>query len=151
MFLKREDFMVVPQYKRLEYSQAAVDFTTMFMVRYNEHPILFLEIKPSGHIRHNSSREDFHMQERFRINGATEFTVKAQRRNGPEKVVRVTKSIQLKSYLKVYSRVYICIAVSIHTNAQIPVVVGDVQTWSSAHSRSGVVRTIMNYDRRVAN
>ena len=30
MFLKSEDFMVVPQYKRSEYSKAAVDFTTVF-------------------------------------------------------------------------------------------------------------------------
>ena len=62
----------------------------------------------------------------------------------PVKVVKVTKSIQLKSYLKVYSRVYICIAVSIHTNAQIPVA-------GRGMSRHGVVQTIMNYDRGVAN
>ena len=46
---------------------------------------------------------------------------KSQRRNRTGQGREVTKSIQLKSYLKVYFRVYICIAVSIHTNAQIPV------------------------------
>ena len=62
----------------------------------------------------------------------------------PAKVVKVTKSIQLKSYLKVYLRVYICIAVSIHTNAQIPVA-------GRGMSRHGVVQTSMNYDCEVAN
>ena len=61
----------------------------------------------------------------------------------PAKVVKVTKSIQLKSYLKACFRVYICIA-GIHTNAQIPVAGGGM-------SRHGVVQTIMNYDREVAN
>ena len=69
IFLKREDFMVVPQYKRSEYAKAAVDFTTVFIVTHNEHPVFFLEIKPSGHIQHNSSREaaDLQMREWFRI------------------------------------------------------------------------------------
>ena len=44
-------------------------------------------------------------------------------------------SIQLRSYLKVYTRVYICIAVSIHTNAQIPVT-------GRGMSRHGVVQTL---------
>ena len=65
LFLKREDFMVVPVYKPSEYAKASV----CFIVRHNEHPVLFLEIKPSGHIQHNYSREaaDLQIRERFRI------------------------------------------------------------------------------------
>ncbi|RPB23975.1 hypothetical protein L211DRAFT_849141 [Terfezia boudieri ATCC MYA-4762] len=69
LFSKAEDFMVVPQYKRSELSQTSVDFTTVFIVRHNDHPVFFLEIKPAGNLRHNSSREaaDLQMRERFRI------------------------------------------------------------------------------------
>ncbi|KAF8453110.1 hypothetical protein BGX38DRAFT_1179227 [Terfezia claveryi] len=61
--------MVVPQYKRSELSQTSVDFTTVFIVRHNDHPVFFLEIKPAGHLQHNSSREaaDLQMREWFRI------------------------------------------------------------------------------------
>jgi hypothetical protein len=68
LFPKREGFMVVPQYKRSKYSKSIADFTTIFIVRYNEHPVFFLEIKPPGDIHHNSSREaaDLQMRESFR-------------------------------------------------------------------------------------
>ncbi|KAI5797939.1 hypothetical protein DFH27DRAFT_625003, partial [Peziza echinospora] len=57
------------QYKRPEYFNGAVDFTTVFIVRHNEHAVFFLEIKPSGHIQHNPSRAaaDRQMREWFRI------------------------------------------------------------------------------------
>ncbi|KAF8450144.1 hypothetical protein BGX38DRAFT_1184726, partial [Terfezia claveryi] len=61
--------MVVPLYKCSELSKTAVDFTTVFIVRHNDHPVFFLEIKPAGYLQHNSSREaaDLQMRERFRI------------------------------------------------------------------------------------
>ncbi|KAI5809602.1 hypothetical protein DFH27DRAFT_152922 [Peziza echinospora] len=51
LFTFKERFMVVPQFKRPEQSKA-VDFTTIFVVRHDEHPAFFVEVKASNHIQH---------------------------------------------------------------------------------------------------
>ncbi|KAF8472852.1 hypothetical protein BDZ91DRAFT_780550 [Kalaharituber pfeilii] len=63
LFPVEEGFMVVPQYKRSEQAKQ-VDFTTIFLVSHREHPVLFLEIKVSGHIRHLATRRDADKQMR---------------------------------------------------------------------------------------
>ena len=47
LFPKREYSMVVPLYKRPEQSKS-VDFTTIFIVRHDEHPVFFIQIKHSA-------------------------------------------------------------------------------------------------------
>ncbi|KAF8515596.1 hypothetical protein BDD12DRAFT_811098 [Trichophaea hybrida] len=66
LFPKQEHYMVVPQYKRPEQSKS-VDFTTVFLVRHQKHPVFFVEIKPAGHIHNVSPRAsaDKQMRERF--------------------------------------------------------------------------------------
>ena len=66
LFPRQEHFMIVPQYKRPEHSKA-VDFTTIFIVRHNSHPIFFVEIKALGHLQRVSDRQaaDNQMRERF--------------------------------------------------------------------------------------
>ncbi|RPB28992.1 hypothetical protein L211DRAFT_252024 [Terfezia boudieri ATCC MYA-4762] len=46
----------------------SVDFTTIFLVRRNRHPVFFVKVKSSGSLRHISSREeaDLQMRERFK-------------------------------------------------------------------------------------
>src|SRR5882672_9594345 len=45
-FFKYEDgFVVHPQYSLLE-SQECIDFTTIYIVKWNRHPVFVLEIKP---------------------------------------------------------------------------------------------------------
>jgi len=58
--------MVVPQYKRPEQLKS-VDFTTIFLVRHNAHPVFFIEVKSSSGLHGVSSRKnaDLQMRERF--------------------------------------------------------------------------------------
>ncbi|KAF8529671.1 hypothetical protein BU17DRAFT_36489 [Hysterangium stoloniferum] len=67
LFPGEEHFMVVPQYKRPTYPQS-IDFTTIFIVQHQKHPVLFLEIKPAGHIKKTSNRAsaDEQMRQRFK-------------------------------------------------------------------------------------
>lgn len=66
LFPGPEHFMIVPQYKRPTYPQS-IDFTTVFIVQRHKHPVFFIEIKPSGHLRKISYRSaaDQQMRERF--------------------------------------------------------------------------------------
>lgn len=66
LFPYEEDYEIVPQYKRPEQSKS-VDFTTIFIVRHEKHPVLFVEIKCSNHILQMSTRQaaDQQMRERF--------------------------------------------------------------------------------------
>ena len=66
MFPVDEDFVVVPQYQRPKQLKS-VDFTTIFMVRRERHPVLFLEVKPPSHIRDISTPEDAGQQMRQRF------------------------------------------------------------------------------------
>jgi len=66
LFPYTEDFVVEPQYKRPEQSKS-VDFTTILIVRHKEHPVFFLEIKASEHLRRISSRKDADLQMRERF------------------------------------------------------------------------------------
>ncbi|KAF8417044.1 hypothetical protein EV426DRAFT_624678 [Tirmania nivea] len=66
LFPHNEKFVVVPQYKRPEQSKS-VDFTTILVVRHKEHPVFFVEIKASDHIRHMSTRRDADLQMRERF------------------------------------------------------------------------------------
>jgi hypothetical protein len=66
LFPKDEYYMIVPQYKRPAQLTLA-DFTTIFLVRQQKHPVFFVEIKPAGHI-HNVSpyaSANKQMRERF--------------------------------------------------------------------------------------
>ncbi|KAF8424066.1 hypothetical protein EV426DRAFT_100488 [Tirmania nivea] len=67
MFLKREDFMVVPQFKRSEYSKAAVHFTTVFIVRHNEYPVFSWRLNPLDISYSAREAADLQMREWFRI------------------------------------------------------------------------------------
>lgn len=60
--------MVVPQYQRPTIDQS-IDFTTMFIVESTntQHPILYLEIKPPGHLNELSKREQVDIQMRDRV------------------------------------------------------------------------------------
>ncbi|KAF8523471.1 hypothetical protein BU17DRAFT_43782 [Hysterangium stoloniferum] len=66
LFPGPEHFMIVPQYKRPTYPQS-IDFTTIFIVQRHKHPVFFIEIKPSGHLKTISGRSaaDQQMRERF--------------------------------------------------------------------------------------
>lgn len=66
LFPYDEDYEIVPQYKRPEQSKS-VDFTTIFIVRHEKHPVLFVEIKCSNHILQKSTRQaaDQQMREQF--------------------------------------------------------------------------------------
>ena len=66
LFPGPQHFMIVPQYKRPTYPQS-IDFTTIFIVQCHKHPVFFIEIKPSGHIKTISDRSaaDQQMRERF--------------------------------------------------------------------------------------
>ncbi|KAF8312893.1 uncharacterized protein EI90DRAFT_3137008 [Cantharellus anzutake] len=66
LFPGRSHFMVVPQYKRPRFPQF-VDFTTIFIVQHNKHPVFFIEIKPSSHVDTiaNRAAADDQMRERF--------------------------------------------------------------------------------------
>ncbi|KAJ7583191.1 hypothetical protein C8J56DRAFT_953307, partial [Mycena floridula] len=66
MFPGAEHYMIVPQYKRPTYPQS-IDFTTIYIVTLQKCPVLFLEIKASGHIKAISDRAaaDEQMRERF--------------------------------------------------------------------------------------
>ena len=68
MFPFEEDFVVAPQYKRGEQAKS-VDFTTIFIISHDEHPVLFVEVKPSGHFQHISTRAsaDIQIRERFKV------------------------------------------------------------------------------------
>lgn len=46
LFPSDEEYMIVPQYKHPEESRS-IDFTTIFVIEYQEKPIFFMEIKPS--------------------------------------------------------------------------------------------------------
>ncbi|KAF8430026.1 hypothetical protein EV426DRAFT_1357 [Tirmania nivea] len=67
LFPFEEKYVVVPQYKRPAQIKS-VDFTTIFLVRRNQHPVFFVEVKSSGSLHHISSREeaDLQMRERFK-------------------------------------------------------------------------------------
>ena len=60
-FPGKEHYMVIPQYKRLRRPES-VDFTTIFLIQRQQHPVFFVEIKAAGHIRNNSSRADADQQ-----------------------------------------------------------------------------------------
>ena len=62
-FPPHEHFMIVPQYKR-QYPED-IDFTTIFIVQYQKHPIFFIEIKPASHIKTNRPAADKEMREQF--------------------------------------------------------------------------------------
>ena len=66
LFPTKDKFMVVPQWKRPEQSKAT-DFTTIFVVRHDEHPVFFLEVKASNYIQRASTRQaaDQQMRERY--------------------------------------------------------------------------------------
>lgn len=66
LFPKQEHYMVVPQYKRPA-QLTSVDFTTIFLVQQQKHPVFFIEIKPAGHIHNVAPRAsaDKQMRERF--------------------------------------------------------------------------------------
>jgi len=66
LFPFEQDFTVIPQYKRPQQSRS-VDFTTIFIVSRDEHPVFFMEIKPSSHIEWISTRADADKQMRERI------------------------------------------------------------------------------------
>jgi len=66
LFPFEQDFIVVPQYKRPQQCRS-VDFTTIFIVSRNEHPVFFMEIKPSNHIQQISTRKDADKQMREEI------------------------------------------------------------------------------------
>ena len=67
VFPVEEDYVVVPQYQRPEQLKS-VNFTTIFIVRRERHPVLFLKVKAASHIRNISSREaaDQQMRNRFK-------------------------------------------------------------------------------------
>jgi len=67
LFPFEQDFTVAPQYKRPQQSRS-VDFTTIFIVSHDEHPVFFMEIKASSHIERISTRADADKQMRERIN-----------------------------------------------------------------------------------
>lgn len=56
LFPSDEEYMIVPQYKHPEESRY-IDFTTIFVIEYQEKPIFFMEIKPSMHLQRPSLRQ----------------------------------------------------------------------------------------------
>ncbi|KAF8453499.1 hypothetical protein BGX38DRAFT_1177290 [Terfezia claveryi] len=64
LFPFEEKYVVVPQYKRPAHMKL-LDFTTIFLVRCNQHPVFFVEVKSSGSLRHISSREEADLQMRI--------------------------------------------------------------------------------------
>ena len=63
-----EGYMVAPQYKKPEHAKSGCpDFTIIFVVKRNYHPVFFLEVKPSGCMRNVSSREQADLQMRHRF------------------------------------------------------------------------------------
>ena len=67
LFPMDERFMICPQYKHPGQSKS-IDFTMIFIVSHNEHPVFFVEVKPSGHVDHITSREsaDKQMRKRYK-------------------------------------------------------------------------------------
>ncbi|RPB00819.1 hypothetical protein L873DRAFT_1678987 [Choiromyces venosus 120613-1] len=66
LFPKQEHYMVVPLYRRPT-QLTSVDFTTIFLVQQQKHPVFFIKIKPAGHINNTAPRAltDKQMRERF--------------------------------------------------------------------------------------
>ena len=66
LFPVDEGYMIVPQYKRREDSKS-IDFEAIFIVSHHEHPIFFVEVKPSGHTSNILPRRsaDKQMRKRF--------------------------------------------------------------------------------------
>jgi len=66
LFPMEEGYMIVPQYKRREDSKS-INFEAIFTVMHHEHPVFFVEVKPSGHIDNMSPRRsaDKQMRNRF--------------------------------------------------------------------------------------
>ncbi|RDB17621.1 hypothetical protein Hypma_001064 [Hypsizygus marmoreus] len=68
LFPSSEHFMIVPPHKHPGHPHAGVDdFPTSFIVRRDEHPVFFVEIKPSSHLDTITTRNaaDREMRERF--------------------------------------------------------------------------------------
>ncbi|KAJ7582667.1 hypothetical protein C8J56DRAFT_955417 [Mycena floridula] len=87
MFPGAEDYMIVPQYKRPTYPQS-IDFTTIYIVKLQKCPVLFLEIKASGHIKAISDRAaaDEQMRERFEALASTYRQAVWDQRSGGTKI-----------------------------------------------------------------
>ena len=58
--------MISPQRRHPE-KPKSVDSTIYFVISHNQHPVFFVEMKPSGHIESNSARAeaDTQMRERY--------------------------------------------------------------------------------------
>ncbi|KAI5123202.1 hypothetical protein M0805_003968 [Coniferiporia weirii] len=65
-----QKYQIAPQYKG-PVNPGSIDFTTLYVVRYiqgkSKHPVLFIEVKPAGHLSDLSNRAaaDREMCERF--------------------------------------------------------------------------------------
>ena len=68
LFPLKENFLVSPQYKRPP-AGWSIDFTTVFVVQRQRHPVFFLEIKPPSHLKHIAERgaADAQMRDRFAV------------------------------------------------------------------------------------
>ena len=67
LFPAPNDYIVSPQW-RLPHHHTAIDFTLVFIVEQDQHPVFFLEVKPAGSSLLWSARHlaDQQMQSRFR-------------------------------------------------------------------------------------
>jgi len=65
LFPAKEHYMVVPQKRPRQLE--SVDFTTIFLIQRRGHPVFFVEIKATGHIRNDFSRSAADQQMRERV------------------------------------------------------------------------------------
>lgn len=68
LFPPSERFMISPQWRGAA-DRRSIDFTTLFIVERNRHPVFFLEVKPARHFGSGSARAlaDQQMRERVDI------------------------------------------------------------------------------------
>ncbi|KAG0130110.1 hypothetical protein HOY82DRAFT_487257 [Tuber indicum] len=61
LFPSDEEYIIVPQYKHSTQLKS-VNFTTIFIVRYSQHPTFFIKVKFSGSLYHISSYKEADLQ-----------------------------------------------------------------------------------------
>jgi hypothetical protein len=71
LFPGDEGFMIVPPHKRPRHPQA-IDSTMVYVVQHDNHPVFFIEIRPSGHLHKLSDRADADEQMRERFESFTQ-------------------------------------------------------------------------------
>ena len=66
LFPSEQHFAIAPQYKGPVFP-GSIDFTTIYIVQRQKHPVFFIDIKPQTHLKHDRTRAaaDKQMRERY--------------------------------------------------------------------------------------